>query len=310
MLISYKLITGLIYPFFILFLVAGIFLLFYYKFLAFRFPVLSIKILSGALDWKGSKGKITPGRAFFSGILGSFFPGLFIGLLLALIIAGPGIILLIFLVHLFQTSIEYVLSTVSFKFRIRNANGNLETGLILGIDKFSRIRWFGIIYGIFFVLLSLFHGFWNLSFIHILGNSSSLLKHTLLLDSTSIMILFLIFMILIFNGGIKRIGLYAKIVSYIMILLILIVGISFKKSYDLVPIIFQNFPDLFSNFQNIRNTIFAISLYCFFAEVPSPRLNIFSGFVRTDHAAKQGIATIVYPLIQSCNRFIYFWNML
>lgn len=306
--ISYKLITGIIYPYLIVFLAAGIFLLFYYKFLFFRFPFLAIKILSGALDWKGSRGKITPGRAFFSGILGSFFPGQFMGLFLSLMISGPGIILLIWIVHILQASIEFVLSTVSFKFRIRNPQGNLETGLLLGIEKFSRIRWFGIIYAIFFVLLSILHGFWNLSFLHVLTSSKSI-QNPLFLDSTSIMILFLIFMILIFNGGIRRIGLYAKIVAYVMILLIFLIGISLKNSFDLIPVIFENFNDLFSNPKNIKNTFFSIVLYCIFAEVPSPRLNLFSGFVRTDHAAKEGIATIIYPLLQSIIVFLLAGNL-
>ena len=301
--LSYKLITGLIYPYIIVFLIAGLFFLFYYKFLVLRFPLLSLKILSGALDWKGSKGKITPGKAFFSGILGSFFPGQLLGLIVALAFSGPGIILLIWIVHFLQASIEFVLSTVSFKFRIRNPNGNLETGLLLGVERFSRIRWFGFVYTIFFVVLSILYGFWDLSFLHILSNSKSL-KHPLLLDSNSLMILFIIFMILIFNGGIRRIGLFAKIVAYTMILLIILIGISYKKSLELFPLILNEFLVLFSNTQNIKITLFSIVIYSILSEIPSPKLNLFSGYVRTDHAAKQGIATIIYPLIQSIIVFL------
>lgn len=301
---SFKLISGLVYPYIFFFIVAGIFFLFYFKFLQLRFLLLSFKILSGALDWKGSKGKITPGRAFFSGVLGSFFPGFFVGLFLAIAISGPGIILVLCLIHFLQASIEFVLSSVSFKFRIRNPNGNLETGLILGIERYSRVRWLGIIYAIFFILLSLFHGTWNLSFISSLSNHSQF-NIPFFLDATNIMIFFIIFLILIFNGGIKRIGLYSKIVSYTMIIILLILGLSIQNSIKFLPDIFDKFYLLFHK-SNLKTTFFSIFIYSIFSEVPSPRLNIFSGFVRTDHAAKQGIATIIYPLIQVLLIFLTF----
>ncbi len=294
--LSLKLISGIVYPYIIIFLIAGFFLTFYFKFLSIRFPFLSLKIVSGTLDWKGSKGKITPGRSFFSGALGSFFPGILIGLWLALLISGPGIIICLIVFHFLQMSMEYVLSTVSFKFRIRNSNGTLETGLILGIEKYSRIRWFGYIYGIFFVILTFLMGFWNLSFVHSINNIQSF-KSTMILDASSIMLLMLIFMILVFNGGIRRIGLFSKIGAYFFSAILILLIFSLKKSIEFLPIIFREFTLLFT-VQNIKNTLFALVIYSIFAEVPSLRLNIFSGYVRTDHAAKQGIATLLYPIIQ------------
>ncbi|MFN3603964.1 MAG: archaetidylserine decarboxylase [Leptonema sp. (in: bacteria)] len=297
--ISNKLITSLIYPYIILFLVAGVFLFFYYKFLILKYLFFGIKIISGAMDWKGSKGKITPGRAFFSGILGSFFPGTFFGLLIAFYISGPSIITLLFIVHFLQASIEFILSTVSFKFRIRNKNGNLETGLLLGIEKYSRIKWLGILYGSSFVITSIFIGFWNLSILNSVNISSIFNQQRIpfILEPSSIIIFFIIFIILLLNGGIKRIGLYSKISAYILFLILFFLNISFKDNIKIVLESINEISNLLSTNQ-IYNTLVSVVLYCIFAEVPSYRLHNFSGFVRTDHAAKQGIATIVYPLVQ------------
>lgn len=296
--LSDKLITSIIYPYLILFFIAGIFLLFYYNFLIIKYPFLSIKIISGTMDWKGSKGKITPGRAFFSGFLGTI-PGTFFGALLAFYISGSNILFLIFLIHLLQTSIEFILSTVSFKFRQRNENGNLETGLLMGIEKYSRIRWIGILYGIISIFSTLLIGYWNLSLLNSIPITNILNKNTIpiFLEPMSIMIFFFIFLILLFNGGIRRIGIFFKIISYFFILILILLSFSIINSFELLLRSIQSVNELFE-LQKLPLTLLSITLYGIFAEIPSLRLHIFSGFVRTDHSAKQGIASIFHPILQ------------
>ncbi|MCS7205929.1 MAG: archaetidylserine decarboxylase [Leptospiraceae bacterium] len=294
---SLKLVNGIIYPYFLMFLLASLFLLFYYRFLILRYFLLSIKIISGVLDWKGSRGKITPGRAFFAGIVGSFFPGQVVGLSVALVISEPPIVILLMIFHFLQTSLEFVLSAMSFKFRYRNESGNLETGLILGIDKYSRIRWFGILYGLFFGVLSIFYGIWNLSFVEVI-NQTFYQRIDWKMESSSIMILFLIFLILIFNGGIRRIGVYAKIQAYVLLLVVILSLLIIPEFFSFFASALKDFSKLFHK-ENFDQTISATILYFLFAEVPSYKLNIFSGFVRTNYSAKQGIATLLYPILQS-----------
>lgn len=296
--ITDKLITSVIYPYLILFFIAGIFLLFYYNFLIIKYPFLSIKIISGTMDWKGSKGKITPGRAFFSGFLGTI-PGTFFGALLAFYISGSNIMFLLFVIHILQTSIEFILSTVSFKFRQRNENGNLETGLLMGIEKYSRIRWIGILYGIISIFSTLLIGYWNLSLLNSIPITNILNKNTtsIFLEPMSIMIFFFIFMILLFNGGIRRIGTFFKIISYSFMFIIIVLSFSIVNSFELLLRSIQSTNELFE-LQKIPLTFLSITLYGIFAEIPSLRLHIFSGFVRTDHSAKQGIATIFHPISQ------------
>lgn len=264
-----------------------------------KYPYLGLKIISGTMDWKGSKGKITPGRAFLSGTIGSIFPGTFFGLLFSFYFSGPKIILLLMLIHLLQTSIEFILSTVSFKFRIRNKNGNIETGLLLGIEKYSRIRWLGILFGIAYVFSTVLVGLWILSLIHTVNISNILYQHKipLFLEPPSLMIFFLVFLTLLLNGGIRRVGQFFKTISYILILILFLLNFSLKDSFYLLLESFNQFDTLFVN-PNIYNTIISIIVYATLAEIPSYRLHIFSGFVRTDHAAKQGITTIWFSFMQ------------
>ncbi len=297
--LSLKLITSIVYPYSIFFIITGIFLLFYYKFLILKYPFLGLKIISGTMDWKGSKGKITPGRAFLSGVIGSFFPGTFFGLLFTFYFSGSKILLLLMILHLLQTSIEFILSTVSFKFRIRNKNGNIETGLFLGIEKYSRIRWLGIIFALSYIISTILVGLWNISLLYTV-NFSNIMNHyktPFILEPPSLMIFFFVFLILILNGGIRRIGQFFKTISYILVFIFLFFNISIKENVMILIESFQQFSTLFDN-HNIYNTLISVIVYATLAEIPSYRLHIFSGFVRTDHSAKQGISTIMFPIIQ------------
>ena len=65
--------------------------------------------------WSGTRGKITPGRSFASSSLSAMVPGAFLGTMLAVLIAGPGIIFWIWIVSFFLSPVHFVLSTAAHR---------------------------------------------------------------------------------------------------------------------------------------------------------------------------------------------------
>ncbi len=295
--ISFKILNSTIIPYLGLFFISSLFFLILYKFLILKFPFFSLKVISGAFDWKGSKGKITPGRAFFSGIMGSFFPGTFLGFSLALSLSGPGIVVLIFLIHTLQTSIEYVLSTSSFLFRKRREDGTLDTGILSGLDKYSRVKWFGVFYGFILILISLLSSLWNLSFLNTIHYANIENSRIIPFEPSSLIVFFIIFLILIYNGEIRRIALFSKIVMYAFIIFMFLSFTLNPIDLNSYSLVFQEFPRLFKK-EKIIFTVYSLYFYMVLSEVPNIRFNLFAGYIRTDFSAKAGIASLLAPLIQ------------
>jgi phosphatidylserine decarboxylase len=73
-----------------LLLFAGLYITYKLRFPQVRFLFLALKILSGAMDHKGSKGQLVHSQGFSAGTASSLLPGAIIGSAFAMMIAGVG----------------------------------------------------------------------------------------------------------------------------------------------------------------------------------------------------------------------------
>ncbi|MCB1170393.1 MAG: alanine:cation symporter family protein, partial [Leptospiraceae bacterium] len=205
---------------------AGIVLTIYLKFPQLRYPFLSLKIILGTLDWSGTRGKITPGRSFAAGTLTAMIPGAFLGTLLAVLIAGPGVVVWIWIVSFFISPIHFVLSTAAHRSRKRTSSGSVSGSVPDAVRQLTRSRWLSILSALFFIPAALFAGA-ALPVLFLSGGLSGAFAFrpggvSNLPGPTAIAILVALGLVWITAGGIRRIGLYSKFTFYGGVLLLLI----------------------------------------------------------------------------------------
>lgn len=289
------------YPFFLILLLGGLFLTLRMGWIQLRYPFLSLKILAGALDWKGSRGKITPGQAYFAGSLGSLVPGTMAGSALALLFAGPSIFPLLWFIHFLQASTEYILSTATLRTRNRSQKGFMESSLLLAATKLTRVRWAGLLHSIFFIGSALLAG--SLLNMHLLHTVSQPLRSEIPAPGPmGLSVSFLFIVILILAGGIRRIGLFARFTAYAGILLLL--AVLFSLSFDPLTHTAHFWNALLADplqpysAEQLPVTMLSVAVYFSMSEFAGGRLATISGLVRTDHPAKQGLVAQLFPAAQ------------
>lgn len=285
-------------PIFLLLLLGGLYLSFRTGWVQLRYPFLSLKVLAGALDWKGSRGKITPGRAFFAGTLGSLVPGTLAGSVFALVVSGPGIFPLLWAIHILQSSAEFILATSTLRTRDRGHQGRMQSSLVLAAEKLTRIRWVGLLYAAFFAATSLVAG--SIINVYLLAQVAGPLRATIPLPGPlGLSVGLLVAVVLVTAGGIRRISLIGKYSAFISIfaLLVGIIALACNPPTQTATFVRSLLDGPFSR-GDMQTTALSVAIYFALAEFGNGRLALISGLVRTDHAAKQGLAALLFPMFQ------------
>jgi phosphatidylserine decarboxylase len=293
----------MIASYFLLILVVGIYLTFKLKFPQIRFLFLSLKIFSGAMDYKGSKGQLVHSQAFFSGIASSLLPGAIIGSGIAIHLGGIGALFWIWLSTLLIMPIRVVSSTLAIKFRTILPNGRYLSGPMYFIEKALRAKWLAI----FFALTSL-------ATVLILGGILPSLSMVYIshysFGATGMGVSFAVVAILVFivTGGIRRVGRVSGIlvpISFIgfLVLFFLIFHSSLIPFLDFIKLVFKNA----FNFDSVLVgggfgiiSYIAQSSGSFFlaTEIGIGKSAGVSGVVRTDYAFKQGLVSMLSSLLE------------
>ncbi|MEQ8351857.1 MAG: archaetidylserine decarboxylase [Leptospiraceae bacterium] len=283
---------------------AGIVLTIYLKLPQLRYPFLSLKLILGTLDWSGSRGKITPGRSFATSSLSAMVPGAFLGTLLAVLIAGPGILFWIWIVSFFLSPIHFVLSTAAHRSRKRTASGSMVGSSSEAVAQITRARWLSILAATFFIPAALIGGaalpvaFLSGGLSGTFGLSGS--DTSLLPGPTAVAIALALGLVALSAGGIKRIGFFAKFAFYgglALILLSLILG-PFPDVSGILDDVVAAFQDSFS-MQALPSMLLAMTVYFAFTEVGSGKAASISAAIRTDYPAKAGLSMQLTLLLES-----------
>lgn len=188
-------------PYFILVILTGIYLSIKLNFPQLRYFFLSFKILTGALDHRGSKGQLVHSQAFFAGTSSSFLIGSAIGSAFALKIGGVGALFWIWLATFFIMPIRLMTSTLAIKFRVVLPNGRYLSGPMYFIEKALKAKWLAIAFAITSLLTVL-----------TLGGVVPILSITYLADNSiglkgmHLPLLISGFLIFVVVGGIRRVG--------------------------------------------------------------------------------------------------------
>lgn len=283
---------NLAFPFLGLLIAAGIFLTIRFRFFQFRYILLSVKILSGALDWKGSRGKLAPFQAFAAGSASALVPGAALGTFIAVTLAGPGILPWIWLSAIPAAAIQFASATLSVRFRKKLADGRILCGASVYTETGLRANWLALLHAGLFLFVALAFG---ASLPAVMG-TAALGAAGFSVPPITLVVVLAIILSLILIGGVRRIGWASGTlvgVGGILALVAFFMFISGSPSgTGLLPPLFQAPTTGFSGI------ILALAVFHVLTEIGSGKVAAIAGTVRTDFPAKQGVANVVPVFIQ------------
>ncbi|WP_411823445.1 archaetidylserine decarboxylase [Leptospira sp. 'Mane'] len=297
---NFTLILGsdILSPYFYLMLLAGLYLTLRLGFPQIRYLFLSLKILTGNMDYKSSKGQLVHSQAFFAGIGSSLLTGSVLGTALAVAYGGIGVIFWIWVVSLFVMPLRLVSSTLAIKFRNQLPSGRYLSGPMYFIEKSLRAKWLAVAFslGSIFTVLSFGGVFPFLSLTYIA-------KEGLNFRGMSGPIAIAVILLFIVVGGIRRVGKTASVLAPLGIILFIIAYFSlfgeglvafFPYLQDVVSQAFSIKALEGGGVFGILRTV-SVSLGVFFlsTETAVGKSSGVAGVVRTDYAAKQGLVSML-----------------
>jgi phosphatidylserine decarboxylase len=286
-------------PYFILLLFAGLMITTQLHVPQIRYLFLSLKILSGNMDFKGSRGQLIHSQAFFAGIGSSLLLGSFFGTTLAILVGGLGTLLWIWVTAILIMPLRLVSSTLAIKFRTKLPSGRYLAGPMYFIEKALRAKWLAVVFALasIFVVLSL----------------GSLLPSTILtyiahesFGWEGMVFPFVLSVVVVFIvlGGIRRIGRSAGVIASIALILFFPAYIFYISQFEssffsFLGAVWNDAWHPSSGGGNIRYTIGGVALFYLATETGIGKSSGVSGVVRTDFPAKQGLVSMLATFFES-----------
>jgi phosphatidylserine decarboxylase len=288
----------------ILVIIAGLFISFKLKFPQFRYFFLSLKILSGAMDDKGSKGQLNQSQALFSSSASSMLMGAILGSAFALSIGGVGILFWIWIAGLIATPIRVISATLALKFRTKLPSGTYLSGPMYFIEKALKAKWLAIAFALGSLATVLILG----GVVHILS-MSYISKNAFGSKGMLVPIIALSIIIYVSLGGIRRLGKFAGFFVPISMTFFFIAYFQLFSN-ELIP--FGEFLKIMLiNAFKIESliigsgltffTVFGQAVGTFYAttETGYGKSAGITGVVRTDYPFKQGLVSMLSLMFET-----------
>lgn len=123
------------WPMFILLILGGLFLVFYSKFLPYRFFGHAIAITAGKYDDKDAKGDVSSFQALSAAVAATVGLGNISGVAIAIHDGGPGVIFWIWVTAVIGMCIKFYSCSLAVMYRGTDSEGNLQGGPMYYITK-------------------------------------------------------------------------------------------------------------------------------------------------------------------------------
>ena len=285
-----------------LIVISGLYVSFKLGFPQFKYLFLGLKILTGAMDDKGSKGQIIQSQSFYAGSASSILFGAVLGSAIALSLGGVGILFWIWVIGILVAPLRIVSSTLAIKFRTKTPNGRYLAGPMYFIEKALKANWLASA----FALLSI-------GTVFTLGGGVPILSMTYIAHNAFgskgliIPILALAILIYVNLGGVRRLGRFAGVFVPLGIFLFFLF---YFRLFNLMPFgkfiasVFDNAFKIdslatggFLAFLSIMGQ--SIGAFCITIEMGIGKSAGVSGAVRTDYPFKQGLVAMLPPIFEA-----------
>ncbi len=268
------------------------------RFPQLRFLFLAIKIFSGNMDYKGSRGRLVHSQAFFSGTASSLLPGAVIGSALALMIAGPGVLFWIWISSFFIMPLRFVSSTLAIRFRTKTASGRYLSGPMYFIESALKARWLAVGFAAVGLLTVLVMG-GVVPMLYVTHIANRVFE----INGMTVPFLLSVILVFIVLGGVRRVGKVSAYLAPIGILLFFL-GYFFLFKGSLMnfkEFIWLSFKEAFQPAAAITGGGFVLArvygmasgIFFVSTETGIGKSAGLSGVVRTDYPAKQGLVSML-----------------
>ncbi|MCE2613095.1 amino acid carrier protein [Flavobacteriaceae bacterium D16] len=123
------------WPMFILLIGGGLFLVFYSRFLPYRFFGHAIAITAGKYDDKDAKGEVSSFQALSAAVAATVGLGNISGVAIAIHDGGPGVVFWIWMTALIGMCIKFYSCSLAIMFRVEDQDGKLQGGPMYYLTK-------------------------------------------------------------------------------------------------------------------------------------------------------------------------------
>ncbi len=299
------------WPMFILLIGGGLFLVFYSKFLPYRFFGHAIAITAGKYDDKNAKGDVSSFQALSAAVAATVGLGNISGVAIAIHDGGPGVVFWIWMTALIGMGIKFYSCSLSIMFRGTDSDGKLQGGPMFYITKGLGERARPL--AIFFAVCGLF-GFLGVftanqfteTFMNVVEPSSSLFAMSELNWKLGVgMVLAAITSVVIFGGLTKIAKVASAIVPFmVMVYLIAVLVVMGLNSDQILPSLKMIFTEAW-NFNTIVTggfwglVIIGVRRAMFSNEAGLGSAPMYHGQSKTDNPIKEGLVAMLGPFIDT-----------
>ncbi len=299
------------WPMFILLILGGLFLVFYSKFLPYRFFGHAIAITAGKYDDKNAKGDVSSFQALSAAVAATVGLGNISGVAIAIHDGGPGVVFWIWMTALIGMCIKFYSCSLSIMFRGTDSQGHLQGGPMYYItkglgEKARPLAIFFAICGLFGFLGVFTANQFTETFMSVIEPQTTLYEMSDVNWKWTIGIVLAIVTSLVIFGGLTKIAKVASAIVPFMvaIYLIAVVVVMALNASQVIPSLKMIITEAW-NFKTIVTggfwglVIIGIRRAMFSNEAGLGSAPMYHGQSKTDNPIKEGLVAMLGPFIDT-----------
>ncbi len=299
------------WPMFFMLIGGGLFLVFYSKFLPYRYFGHAIAITAGKYDDKNAKGDVSSFQALSAAVAATVGLGNISGVAIAIHYGGPGVVFWIWMTALIGMGIKFYSCSLSVMFRGTDSEGHLQGGPMYYITKGLGERARPL--AVFFAICGLF-GFLGVftanqfteTFMSVIEPSSTIYEMSELNWKWTIGIALAIITSLVIFGGLSKIAKVASAIVPFMVAvyLIAVVVVMTLNASQIIP----SLKMIITEAWNLKTMVaggfwglvmIGIKRAMFSNEAGLGSAPMYHGQSKTDNPIKEGLVAMLGPFIDT-----------
>lgn len=299
------------WPMFIMLIGGGLFLVFYSKFLPYRYFGHAIAITAGKYDDKNAKGDVSSFQALSAAVAATVGLGNISGVAIAIHDGGPGVVFWIWITALIGMGIKFYSCSLSVMFRGTDSEGNLQGGPMYYItkglgEKARPLATFFAICGLFGFLGVFTANQFTETFMSVVEPSSTIYEMSELNWKWSIGIILAVITSFVIFGGLTKIAKVASAIVPVMVAvyLIAVIVVMTLNASQIIPSLKMIITEAW-NFNTIVTggfwglIIIGVKRAMFSNEAGLGSAPMYHGQSKIDNPIKEGLVAMLGPFIDT-----------
>ncbi len=299
------------WPMFVMLIGGGLFLVFYSKFLPYRYFGHAIAITAGKYDDKNAKGDVSSFQALSAAVAATVGLGNISGVAIAIHDGGPGVVFWIWITALIGMGIKFYSCSLSVMFRGTDSEGNLQGGPMYYItkglgEKARPLATFFAICGLFGFLGVFTANQFTETFMSVVEPSSTLYEMSELNWKLTIGIILAVITSLVIFGGLTKIAKVASAIVPFMVIvyLIAVIVVMTLNASQIIPSLKMIITEAW-NFNTVVTggfwglVIIGVKRAMFSNEAGLGSAPMYHGQSKTDNPIKEGLVAMLGPFIDT-----------